>query len=107
MDVNLFTHYRPIEDGDDWWQMADTVPKSPSVMEAEGECHLDADKLRTLGEQLGAVRCDDNRLGTNISPAMAKASNADDLIAWWMYTSPDNEDETFQQRPAPVPEPSQ
>jgi len=104
--VNLFTHYRPVNDGDDWWHMTDAIPRLPSVTEAEGECHLD-NKLQTFGEQLGAVRCDDKRLGTNISPAMAKAFNANDLMAWWKYTSPDNEDEIFQQPPAPVTQPSQ
>lgn len=90
--VNLFTHYRPVAEGDDWWYNEDAVPKLPAVMEAEGDCRL-ADSLKSLGEQLGAVECDDPRLGSNISPAFATAKNVDDLIDWWRYTTPDLERE--------------
>ncbi|CAJ1959476.1 unnamed protein product [Cylindrotheca closterium] len=105
--VNLFTHYRPQAEGDDWWHNAEALPRSPPVMEAEGDCHLD-DNLQSLGEQLGHVQCDDKRLGVNISPAMAKAFNAKDLIAWWEYTSPDNYDQEKKfQQPPPLTVPSE
>lgn len=98
--VNLFTHYRPLEDGDDWW-FKEAPPRSPPVLEVEGECRLD-ENLQTLGEQLGHVQCDDKRLGVNLSPALAKAYNANDLIAWWEYTAPGNEGTKFEQPPGPV-----
>ncbi|KAL3939400.1 MAG: hypothetical protein SGBAC_005868 [Bacillariaceae sp.] len=103
--VNLFTHYRPFQDGDDWWRNMEAQPRSPPVMEVEGDCHLDKTKLQTLEQQLGHVECDDKRLGTNISPEMAKAFDAKDLIAWWEYTAPNNEEAAFQQPPAPITEP--
>jgi hypothetical protein len=90
--VNMFTHYRPVAEGDDWWKNAEAQPRSPPVIDAVGECRLDTDTLTTLGEQLGAVQCDDARLGTSISPAMVEAKNADDLFAWWLYTSPVKDD---------------
>eukprot|EP00980_Cylindrotheca_fusiformis_P013410 scaffold3416_cov120-Cylindrotheca_fusiformis.AAC.8 len=89
--VNLFTHYRPVGEGDDWWFNTDAVPKSPPVIEAIGKCHLDENLLATkstLKEQLGQVKCDDPRLGSNISPTLATAKNANDLFDWWLYTSP-------------------
>mmetsp|Transcript_1625 Transcript_1625/g.3400 ORF Transcript_1625/g.3400 Transcript_1625/m.3400 type:complete len:556 (-) Transcript_1625:37-1704(-) len=104
--VNLFTHYRPVAEGDNWWSNMDAIPRSPPVVEAKGDCHLDL-KLQKLEEQLGHVQCDDKRLGANVSPEMAKAYNANDLMAWWQYTSPDNEQEKFQQpqtgQPVTVP----
>jgi hypothetical protein len=90
--VNLFTHYRPVAEGDDWWKNTEAQPLSPPVVDAVGKCRLDTDTLTTLGEQLGAVRCDDARMGNNISPAMVEAKNADDLFAWWRYTSPVKDD---------------
>jgi hypothetical protein len=38
----------------------------------------------------GRVKCDDPRLGSNVSPSLHVANSAQDLIDWWERTTPDN-----------------
>jgi hypothetical protein len=57
-------------------------------LETKGKCELNADSLSTIGEQLGAVQCDDARLGNTISPGFVQAKGAADLIDWWRRTAP-------------------
>jgi len=77
--VNLFTHYRPIEEGDDWYL---NESQHEPLLEVEGECHSDDDK------GYGKVKCGDPRLGKFVSPTLFRAESGEDLIKWWRYTTP-------------------
>lgn len=77
--VNLFTHYRPTEEGDDWYL---NESQHQPLLEVEGECHSNDDK------GYGKVKCEDPRLGKFVSPTLFRAENGEDLIKWWRYTTP-------------------
>mmetsp|Transcript_23084 Transcript_23084/g.34191 ORF Transcript_23084/g.34191 Transcript_23084/m.34191 type:complete len:599 (+) Transcript_23084:99-1895(+) len=91
--TNLFTHYRPVGEGDDWYKNPTEAGREP-VLEEEGECHVPKEVVSKETEYLGygRVKCDDARLGKNISPSLFKVEKADDLIAWWERTTPDGGD---------------
>jgi len=89
--VNLFTHYRPV--GDPRWMEKPNTPGTPEpLIEVEGECRLEEVSTAELpGKKLGivqAVKCDDERLGDTVSPALFTAGNGHDLIDWWRKTGP-------------------
>ena len=88
--TNLFTHYRPVGEGDNWYKNPTEVGRE-SVLEVEGECHVPKEVVSKETEYLGygRVKCDDPRLGKNISPSLFKVESANDLIAWWERTAPD------------------
>jgi len=87
--VNLFTHYRPVGDGDTWHEITDQPGAPPPVIETSGECRLKPTATTdTTLPALGQVRCDDKRLGTNLSPALFQAKSPEDLIDWWRKTTP-------------------
>jgi len=77
--VNLFTHYRPTEEGDTWYE---NESQHEPLLDVEGECHSDDDK------GYGKVKCDDPRLGKFVSPTLFRAESGEDLIKWWRYTTP-------------------
>lgn len=89
--TNLFTHYRPIGAGDDWYK-ADTEPGREPLLEVEGTCVVPPEVVskETEYKGYGRVKCDDPRLGTNVSPSLHVATSAQDLIDWWERTTPDN-----------------
>ena len=96
--VNLFTHYRPVDDGDKWHSNLSDMSNRPSPL-IEGRVGFDtrnsACKLNSntsnhtpnnaLG--VGTVQCDDRRLGSFISPTLFKARKAEDLFRWWKATA--------------------
>jgi len=84
--VNLFTHYRPAGDGDNWHKILDQSGVPAPVMETSGECHL-ASPIITV-PALGQVHCDDQRLGSHISPSLLQLKGPEDLIDWWRRTGP-------------------
>ena len=89
--TNLFTHYRPTGDPK-WFEKPNTEGVPDPVIEVEGSCRLEkVATSQTANHQLGfveAVKCDDPRLGSYISPTLFKASRPEDLIEWWQMTSP-------------------
>mmetsp|Transcript_12984 Transcript_12984/g.24403 ORF Transcript_12984/g.24403 Transcript_12984/m.24403 type:complete len:559 (+) Transcript_12984:81-1757(+) len=87
--VNLFTHYRPVGEGDEWYKLPTSKGSEP-VLEAEGECHVPPQVVSRETEHLGygKVKCDDARLGRNISPSLFVAKSHEDLIQWWERTAP-------------------
>jgi len=87
--VNLFTHYRPIGDGDTWHQVLNQTGVPAPLLEATGECHLDS-PISTI-PPLGQVQCDDQRLGSHLSPSLLQAKTPEDLINWWRRTGPNYE----------------
>ncbi|CAB9519102.1 2OG-Fe(II) oxygenase [Seminavis robusta] len=89
--TNLFTHYRPVGDPK-WFEKPNHEGVPDPVLDVEGDCRLEKVKTsETSSNQLGvveAVKCDDPRLGSYVSPALFKAASAEDLIEWWRMTSP-------------------
>lgn len=88
--VNLFTHYRPVGEGDEWYKLPSSNQSEP-VLEVEGECHVPPQVVSKETEYLGygQVKCDDPRLGRYVSPSLFVAKSPDDLIEWWERTAPD------------------
>ena len=91
--VNLFSHYRPDGEGDDWWKLVEKEPKSPPILETQGECRLEIvpsiqDPKQSSSVQ--TVKCDDKRLGNTVSPRLFQAHNGNDLIDHWRQTSPND-----------------
>lgn len=89
--VNLFTHYRPMDDGDDWYLKKDTKPKQPPVLDVQGECKKPPPGK--ISEQLGTVQCNDVRLGPYVSPSLFQANSGKDLFEWWRQTSLSQQEE--------------
>jgi len=99
--INLFTHYRPVHDGDRWFTNLDDMPNRPPPL-LEGHVAYDTktstcqrsesqdsnDTDNVLG--LGTVQCDEHQLGTFVSPTLYKARNANDLFRWWKATADAN-----------------
>lgn len=95
--INLFTHYRPVNDGADWHTNMEDMPNRPAPL-VEGQASFDADSsaCRLLEDSnndtldnllgIGKVECDDDRLGPYISPTMFKLREQDDLFRWWVAT---------------------
>jgi hypothetical protein len=88
--VNLFTHYRPMEDGDKWHEKTDQIGLPDPVIDVQGECRLkQVGTTGTASGQLGQVQCDDERLGSFVSPTLFQAKGPEDLMDWWRRTGPD------------------
>ena len=90
--VNLFTHYRPVND-DEWFTRPNHEGTPEPVLEVQGECRLEANGLAKTGPlgQLGiieTVTCDDPRLGPYLSPTLFTATGGDDLFNWWVKVGP-------------------
>ena len=89
--VNLFTHYRPTGDPE-WFEKPNHEGVPDPVVDVEGTCRLEkVATSETPNKQLAlveAVKCDDPRLGSHISPSLFQASSPEDLIDWWRLTSP-------------------
>jgi len=81
--INLFTHYRPLNDPD-WWQR-DNPEGTPEPLIDVGECKL-VGELDQYGQ--GAVKCDNPAIGPNLSPTMFKAESGEDLFDWWKRVGP-------------------
>ena len=84
--TNLFTHYRPVKEGDTWHTNLDQPGVPPPVMESIGKCHIDP--TATAVPALGQVICDDRRLGSDLSPSLTQLKGPEDLVSWWRMTSP-------------------
>lgn len=97
--ANLFTHYRPTGAGDDWYKDP-TAPGREPVLEVEGECIVPPEviSVETEHKGYGRVKCQDPRLGSNISPSLHVAKSGNDLITWWKRTTPDNWTEIVEQK---------
>uniref|UniRef100_A0A7S4EK24 Fe2OG dioxygenase domain-containing protein n=1 Tax=Pseudo-nitzschia australis TaxID=44445 RepID=A0A7S4EK24_9STRA len=101
--VNLFTHYRPVNEGDRWHQNLSDVPNRPPPL-LEGQVDYDRESSScSLPEQqqreenntdnilgIGTVECNDDRLGQYISPTFYKSKSAGDLFRWWKATEDPN-----------------
>lgn len=97
--VNLFTHYRPADDGDQWFNNFDDMPNRPPPL-LDGQVSSDQDNtICTLSSDskgdegrigVGTVDCHDSRLGSYISPTLYKASSAQHLFQWWKATKDPN-----------------
>jgi len=93
--VNLFTHYRPIGDPD-WFKKPNPEgTPEPLLEDVQGDCRLEKLGMTAMENgQLGIVEgvmCDDERLGSHISPTLFKATSGEDLISWWRMTDPNDE----------------
>ena len=87
--VNLFTHYRPLNDPE--WYLRDTPVGTPAPLMDVGECHLEGG----LDEySQGAVKCDNEAIGPHLSPKMFNARNGMDLFNWWKTVGPDEVDKS-------------
>lgn len=78
--VNMFTHYRPADDGEEWYLKES---QNDPVLDVEGDC-ISEDKENGFGK----VKCDDPRLGKFVSPTLFRAQSGQDLIKWWRDTTP-------------------
>eukprot|EP00578_Thalassiosira_sp_NH16_P024176 CAMPEP_0181101030 /NCGR_PEP_ID=MMETSP1071-20121207/13524_1 /TAXON_ID=35127 /ORGANISM="Thalassiosira sp., Strain NH16" /LENGTH=526 /DNA_ID=CAMNT_0023183829 /DNA_START=83 /DNA_END=1663 /DNA_ORIENTATION=- len=84
--INLFTHYRPVDDPE--WYLRDTPEGTPEPLMDVGKCSL-AGELDQYSE--GAVQCDNHAIGPHVSPTMFYARNGNDLFKWWKSVGPDEE----------------
>ena len=88
--VNLFTHYRPVGGGDQWHEMPSDVDP---LLAVEGGCTVPEEVTAGGKDQeylgYGRVKCDDLRLGKNVSPSLFQAKGPEDMVEWWSRTSPD------------------
>ena len=101
--VNLFTHYRPVNDGENWHKVLDQPGVPPAVTDdIVGGCQSSytGDTSIPLPEQFGSVKCDDKRLGSYISPTLFQLKGPEDLITWWRKTAPGYVDEEAKETPA-------
>jgi len=85
--VNLFTHYKPVTDLE-WWHQPNHEGTPEAVLESKGECQLLTDKEGVKGF---SVQCEDERLGPHLSPSLFQAHDGEDMIRWWLETSPNHE----------------
>ena len=94
----MFTHYRPVGDPK-WFEKENHEGVLDAVVEVEGGCRLEkVSTAETANKRLGfveAVKCDDSRLGSYISPALFKAAGPEDLIDWWRTTAPKEAESTI------------
>lgn len=89
--VNLFTHYRPV--GDPQWFKKSNPEGTPEPLIDVGEC-WNEEGSEEVG--VGAVTCEDDRIGPYLSPSMTRATGGQDLIDWWKNVAPgekESEDE--------------
>lgn len=81
--VNMFTHYKPVQEGQ-WWSEENPEGTPEAVLgdkPVKEEC-----RLNHLGNS--SVQCDNPALGPNISPELFQVKDPDDLITWWRLTGP-------------------
>lgn len=95
--VNLFTHYRPVDEngvGDDDWFTKANPKGTPEAVDSKtkGICWLEEKRLSASDDgELGivqGVKCHDERLGQYISPTFFTAGRGVDLFQWWKDRSP-------------------
>lgn len=100
--VNLFTHYRPIDDPD-WYHRPNPAGWTPEPVIDIGDCELHADPAQPNAMSLpshmrkGKVHCshfDSNvrvkELMETLSPSMEVLHGADDIFRWWQQTGEDH-----------------
>jgi len=97
--VNLFTHYRPVKDGSDWYENMSDMPNRPKAL-VEGDVTFDQepsackrhDSNETVDNLLGIgkVQCEDRRLGEYLSPTLYKLREPGDLFRYWKATENPN-----------------
>lgn len=86
--INLFTHYRPLDDPD--WYLRETPEGTPEPLIDVGQCRLEG-KLDQFSQ--GAVACDNPAIGPHLSPTMFSANNGMDLFQWWQSVGPEEGEE--------------
>jgi len=84
--INLFTHYRPLDDPD--WYRRENPEGTPEPLIDVGECHLEG-RLDQYSQ--GAVVCDNKAIGPHLSPTMFKANSGQDLFQWWKSVGPEED----------------
>ncbi|KAL7495871.1 hypothetical protein ACHAWT_004204 [Skeletonema menzelii] len=84
--VNLFTHYRPLNDPD--WYLRDNPEGTPEPLLDVGECNLVG---KPDDYSKGAVQCENSAIGPHLSPSMFTATSADDMFQWWKSVGPADE----------------
>lgn len=100
--INLFTHYRPVDDPK--WYQKENPEGAPEPLIDVGEC-----KLVGLYDEYskGAVKCDNEAVGLHLSPMLfnrgdyqypTTISGGEDLFRWWKLTSPKDAFEASQDR---------
>lgn len=94
--VNMFTHYRPVNDPE-WFYKPNPAGTPAPVLgnkPVSEECRLVKKGVAATGPTghsvglLEGVECDNPDLGDFVSPSLFQASGPDDLIHWWRSTSP-------------------
>lgn len=102
--VNLFTHYRPIADGSDWYyNLSDMPNRPPPLLEGQVAYDENKDSCQThIGSEknsnssmdnflgVGRVECEDKSLGQFVSPTRFRLKSADDLLRWWKASADAN-----------------
>lgn len=99
--INLFTHYRPVDDGSAWFSNLDDLPnRPPPLLDGQSAFDTDASTCKLLDDGIngtvdnllgiGKVQCEDQRLGSYLSPTMFKLQKEDDLYRWWLATEDAN-----------------
>ncbi|KAL7502996.1 hypothetical protein ACHAXN_000852 [Cyclotella atomus] len=81
--INLFTHYRPLNDPE--WFTRDNPEGTPQPVLDVGECRLVG---RPDQYSQGAVQCENDAIGPHLSPTMFRAKSAADLFQWWLDVGP-------------------
>lgn len=81
--INLFTHYRPLNDPD--WYLRENPEGTPEPLIDVGECRLVG---KSDEYSLGAVKCENSAIGPHLSPSMFTARSADDMFQWWKSVGP-------------------
>jgi hypothetical protein len=94
--VNMFTHYRPVNDPK-WFSRPNpegTPAPVPSDRPLSEECRLVKKGITASGpngQSVGlveGVECDNPDLGEFLSPDLFQALGPDDLVRWWQATTP-------------------
>ena len=85
--INLFTHYRPLNDPE--WYKRDNPEGTPEPVIDVGECKL-VGKLDEYSQ--GAVQCENSAIGPHLSPTRFHAKSASDLYQWWVDVGPKSTD---------------
>lgn len=86
--INLFTHYRPLDDPD--WYLRETPEGTPEPLIDVGKCEL-VGQLDQYSE--GSVACENKAIGPHLSPTMFSARAGHDLFLWWKNVGPEEESE--------------
>ena len=86
--INLFTHYRPLNDPD--WYLRPNPEGTPEPLMDVGECRL-AGAMDQYSQN--SVVCENSAIGPHLSPTMFQAKSGNDLFQWWKSVGPQEEDE--------------